>query len=118
MDRGYQIVEPEGLALLLGVPADFPVCVALLRWLIEEIELELGPALTGIELEVIRVDYQGAYPALGVHYREAVEDVAPMLEGAIERLLRDRPVAHFVDFLVRNPTDWAGISARLLTRQP
>ncbi|MDP2307876.1 MAG: hypothetical protein Q8P18_17755 [Pseudomonadota bacterium] len=114
MARGYQIIEPAGLDRLLGAPPSFPVGVALLYWLIEQLKLELGPRLDGLEVEVIRVEYHGAYPALGVHYREEVGDIAPLLERTIDRLLRDRPVASFVAFLVDHPADWGEVCTQLL----
>ncbi|MES2645038.1 MAG: hypothetical protein V4850_36465 [Myxococcota bacterium] len=116
MNRGFQIVEPEGLSKILGTPEDFPITVALLHWLIEQLKLELGAMLDSLELEVIWVEYLGAYPALGIRYLEEREDAAPLIESTIDRLLRERPVASFVDHLARYPSDWVAFSARLTAR--
>lgn len=115
MKKTYQIVEPVVLSELLGEPRAFEVTIALLSWLVDLTNKELKDQLQGAEVEVIRAEYHGPYPAIGVCYESATaSDLGPLVEATIARMLRDRAAQDFVDFLGRVTTDWRREAERLV----
>jgi hypothetical protein len=115
MKKGYQLIEPELLAGLVAAPKTFDLSIALLAWVVEVVRAELGDRLKGVELEIIRVEYFGAYPAIGIHYSAAdIDDVGPLVEATIVDLVTQRPVADFVSFLMRTPRNWREEAEALL----
>jgi hypothetical protein len=115
MKKGYQIIEPPSLSGLFPRTASFDVTVALLSWLVETLRVELNDRLGGAEIELIRAEYQGAYPAIGIHYpAEEGEDLGLVVETAITELLRQRSMADFVSFLARARTDWRKVTDDLV----
>jgi hypothetical protein len=115
--KGYQVIEPTALAPLLSDPSNHVLAVMTLSWLIEQLQGTLGGQLEGVSLEVIRVEYHGAYPALGVHYTSESSDLGPVIEACVEGLLRDRSVGDLVEYVVRRRVDWAERTATLLLRE-
>lgn len=119
MKKGYQIIDAAGLKRLLAVTTSFDLTIALLSWLVELLHGELRERLTGVEIEIIRAEYYGPYPAIGIHYpMQDTNDVGPLVETTIEELLKQRPVADFSAFLARTPTDWRKATDDLIGRQP
>ena len=116
MTDGYQVVEPQGLLPLYGQRRNFAFAVAAFEWLIGAVRKDLGDRLLGVSLRVIRVEYLGAYPALGIHYDEGVPDVQVLVEEACERALRTRPVSEFVEFLGTGDRDWTRLAEQLMSK--
>jgi len=115
MTRGYQIVEPELLAPLLSNPQQIDASLMVLAWLIGEVHRELNGQLEGVEIEIIRVEYMGAYPALGVWYsRAAMADLGKLIEQTTDRILKKKNVAEFAAFCAGTDTDWAAMRKRVM----
>lgn len=106
---GYQLIEPATLDRVFAVPGNFAIAVAMFHWLIDELHRELGDQLQGVTLQVVRVEYLGAYPALGLQYEREGHDVGPLVEQTIERILRSRPVASFAQFVGQSRLDWDAV---------
>ena len=114
MNIGYQLVEPPSVAALLAKSHSASITVALLTWLIEVASEELKDDLVDKQLAVIRAEYVGAYPAIGIHYGSpGATDFAPRLEATFARLLAERHVGDFVSFLSRSTTNWDAEAAAL-----
>lgn len=63
---------------LLGVSTSSEITIALLSWLVELVHTELKDRLCDVEIEVIGVEYLGAYPAIGIHYTTPeTDDLGP-----------------------------------------
>jgi hypothetical protein len=115
MKKGYQLIEPGSLSELLPLTSTFDVTIALLSWLVDVLRAELKERLGSAELQVIRGEYQGAFPAIGIHYRvDEGEDLGPVVEAAIRDVLSQRPTSDFVSFLARSRTDWRRMTNDLL----
>ena len=112
--EGYQIVEPGGLDGLIRQPRNNSLAVVVLSWVIEELRGLLGQKLDGVSLTVIRVSYVSEYPAIGVKYETEREDVGPLLEEAIERLLKESPVSRLITFITTQERDWGQATAGLM----
>jgi hypothetical protein len=68
-----------------------------------------------VELEVIRVSYQGEYPALGVHYKHRVhEDLGPLIESTADALLHERSISELVDAVAANGVSWRDVTETIM----
>ena len=114
MSEGYQVVEPECLSALTASPHQVEFAVAVLYWLQQALRAELGSRLEGVDIDIIRVEYHGAYPALGLKYREKVPAIGRLVEDAANRLLRNRSVADLSDFIARTDRNWGQLSRDLM----
>jgi hypothetical protein len=117
MTKGYQIVEPSALDSLLTVPSSHVFAMLILSWLCERLPHELPGHVHHVEFEVIGVSYMGSYPAIGIHYKEKnPQDVGPLVEAAIDRLLRDKPVLDLIKFIGAGKIDWSKATQNLIER--
>ncbi|NOJ95627.1 hypothetical protein HMI51_22170 [Corallococcus coralloides] len=114
--KGYQIIEPSSLGMLTACPDKHEFAVAMLQWLVQGLQVELKDQLRGVEISLIRVEYQGAYPALGVRYVNEPNDLGKLIEQTADRLLQERSVSDFAAFLVREKVDWARRTADLMSK--
>jgi hypothetical protein len=118
MKKGYQLIEPRLLDPLFKYPNQHVILVPLLFWLADEINLILRKESKEAVVEVIKEQYVGpGFPNLGVHYlnRENPEDVGPLIESTIERILSEKPIAEFVKFASQNVNvNWNETLAKLM----
>jgi hypothetical protein len=95
---GYTIVEPDSLGKWLGNVTNRPTLLALLTWLKHQLSDALRCEFPALKIEVIRVDYFGAYPAFGL---QGDEDVPPdfdeRLNGLVMGILSGSSIADFLD---------------------
>jgi hypothetical protein len=118
MSKGYQIIEPDTLVGLFADPKYFELSVALFTWLIERLREDLKEQLVPAELDIIRVEYCGAYPAIGIHYHDRnPNDLGPLVESTIAKLMSERPVLEFVSFVARSKLDWREVTDKLMKSQ-
>ncbi len=117
MKKGYQVMELSLLDPLFSQRKYFDFAIAIFYWLIRELHVELKDQLAGAQIEVIRVEYLGAYPALGIHYGNSgeVKDLEPLVEATIYRLLQEKPVIELVTFIAASGTDWKEVTTKLMT---
>jgi hypothetical protein len=118
MKKGYQLLEVRALDNFAKWPHQHILLVPILFWLVDEINLELKTELKNVQLEVIKAQYLGpAYPALGIHYfnRKNPDDVGPIVETAIERLLNKKSVFDFVKFAEKGNINWNEVLTKLMT---
>lgn len=93
MPGGYQLVEPAALSGLLARPRTGDLAAEVLGCVLACAREGLGDVLSreGAELEVVRVEFLGSYPALGLRYsREGMRDLGPTIESFVEELVRTR----------------------------
>lgn len=122
MEKGYRLIEPSGLSDIMANVKHHPIAVALLHWLIEELHDQMKNRLDGIELEVIQVNYHGAYPCLGAHYvrshRVDDDQLEKLIAMIANRLLDGHAVSRFTGFLARTDVDWKAVTERIMTPIP
>jgi hypothetical protein len=119
MKKSYQIIEPAALGTLLGKPKSFDFTLAILSWLIDLVRAELRDQLDGAQIELIRAEYHGAYPAIGIHYdRPEKEDLGPLVEATLSKLLQERTGLDFASWVVRADADWRKLTDDLLGAPP
>lgn len=114
MSKNYQIVEPPSLAGMFGAPRNFDIAVALFTWLIVLLREDLKEQLIGAELEVIRAEYHGAYPAIGIHYDTNPDDLGPLIEATVAKLLSERSVIEFISFVETSKIDFKEMTDSLV----
>lgn len=114
MPKGYQILELECIDALIVNPIQFGFSVAVLSWLIERLHVELAENLGGAELSIVRVEYLGAYPALGVAYGQISEDVGPLIQKTATELFQKCNVGEFVQFMLRKNVDWNAVASEIM----
>jgi hypothetical protein len=115
MERGYQIIEPTELNQLVRSPIHHELAVAIMYWLIPKVLSKIGGERENVELEVIRVSYQGTYPALGVHYKHRDHlDLGPLIESTVDALLHERPISELVDAIAASDVSWRDVTETLM----
>jgi len=83
--------------------------MAILLWLIECVDSDLKDELKDVSLEVVTAQYVGdGYPCLAIHYfnKENPQDVGPIVEAAVERLLDEKSVLDLVEFIATSNVNW------------
>ncbi|PHV35630.1 hypothetical protein [Janthinobacterium sp. BJB304] len=117
-NEGYEIYEPEVLGDWLGVVNNQAALVGFLMWLVEELKPLLLAKFPKLSLEVIKVEYLGTYPALGIKNSAdyAAVDVAVFMESAIGEILQRTSVSVFLEFLFGSDVDWSEVANRMLNR--
>jgi len=114
-DAGYTIIEPPSLEEWLGTVKNRAMLVALLSWLQLRLSETLKDNSPALRIDVIRVDYLGAYPALGVHGNNDVPaDIAERLNALTEQILSSSSVADFLNFALDDGIDWTVEAQTLL----
>jgi hypothetical protein len=107
MQRGYQIVEPTSLGLLIGNPSQAAVAVAILVWTIDRIKAQSPELFDGVEVKVIPATYLGTYPAIGVSYDHYItNDVGSMLAVAIDAFVGRVSFSDFLSFVDKSNVNW------------
>jgi hypothetical protein len=108
---GYQLIEPLSLGRFPCSMRSGSIVVAVLSWLIELIRVELGERLGPAKIELIQGEYFGIYPAIGIKYAtEEPEDLEPLVEEIVARLLKEKTMSDFIDYLMRTDCDWARVA--------
>ncbi|MEP6987731.1 MAG: hypothetical protein ABI970_19165, partial [Chloroflexota bacterium] len=110
MAKGYRIIEPIQIDPLLKYDRYHSHAMPIFYWLIGELYKELKDQLADVEIEVIKVEYMGAYPALGLYYEikpyEAPNfELEKTVEETANRLLRERPISEIINFIVASDVD-------------
>lgn len=110
MTKGYQVIYPDELAEL----KDDILCVAVLHWLVDRLKIEHGVLLSGIEISVIKVNYHGNYPAIGLHYGEQRDNREAEILAAISALLKAATVIDLIKFFTSVHETWEDVASSLL----
>lgn len=106
-DAGYTIIEPPSLERWLGTVKNRAMLVALLSWLRHRLSKALKDDSPALRMDVIRGEYLGAYPALGVHGTEDIPaDIPERLNALTEQILSSSSVADFLNFALDDGIDW------------
>jgi len=112
---GYTVIEPDVIGLWHGLVKNREMVVALLSWLAVYLQAVLINQDPGVKIEVIRVEYMGAYAAIGAQFSA---NVADDIEDQIEVLVRDRlektPVHEFLAYVFEGEVDWTEFTRTLL----
>jgi hypothetical protein len=117
MNKRYQLIEAVPIDSLSKSPNQQVILMPLLFWLANEINLILRRESMEAVVEVIKAQYIGpGFPTLGIHYfnRENPEDVGPLVESTIERILSEKPVSEFVKFASQSTVNWNETLAKLM----
>lgn len=115
MTDGYQIIEPDGLKALLGNPLHFEFAVAVLSWLIPQISAALGAHSNDITLEIIRVNYMGSYPALGVKYTNSkTPNFESRINSIVNDLLREKSASELITAISSSKRSWSEITKEIM----
>ena len=96
-------------------PVHHELAAAIMCWLIPQVLCRIGSERENVELEVVPVFYQSAYPALGVHYKHRDHhDLGPLFESAVDDLLHERPVSELVDAIVETNFSWRDVTEKAM----
>jgi len=109
MKKGYQLLVTPKLAGLQRQRFSHQPLMAILLWLIECVDSDLKDELKDVSLEVVTAQYVGdGYPCLAIHYfnKENPQDVGPIVEAAVERLLDEKSVLDLVEFIATSNVNW------------
>ena len=61
----------------------------------------------GVAVDVVKVEYLGAYPSLGVHYSdESQPNLDLYCERKIKELLEEKSVFYFISFVLNYEKPW------------
>ena len=117
--NGDQIVVPESLRYLLADSKYHEYAVLILHWLIPELYKELKDELKGVKVEVVKIEYLGAYPALGLQsetinpYNSRLDE---LVETTVEKLLRDKSIIEIIDFMTTDDVDWKDVTNNIMRK--
>lgn len=114
-NTGYEIFEPEIIGEWFSVIKNQSVLVALLTWIIDKIRISLIAQNQNLILELIKVEYHGCYPAIGIKVNETTPDnFIDVLEIFTREILHRTSVYDFLEFLFANDIDWVKVTKKLL----
>jgi hypothetical protein len=112
---GYTIVEPPSLEEYLVGIKNRAMLVALLTWLRYQLSNTLKDDFPALKIEVIKVEYQGVYPAFGLQGDDKLPpDFPERLNDLVERTLSDSSISDFLNFALNNNIDWTTEAQTLL----
>ena len=113
--NGCQLLEVEALENWLGTFNHRTFLIAVLTWLARKLTKNQF-VYPGVSVEVVQVEYSGAYPCLGVFYSaEDIPDVSDLLEKEIKDLLATTSVADFLEFVFSSHESWKDIEAKIMS---
>ena len=112
MKNGYLIVEPASLLSLFGNPKCADLAILVLHWAAKEIETRLDNK--SLIVEVIRVEYMGAYPALGVRGGVLPDGLENRIEEIVGDLLGESSVRTLISYATSANIDWRNFSKEVL----
>jgi hypothetical protein len=98
---GYQIIEIVAIDKLIVSQTSLHVQVSILLWLIDYTKRSLKR--DDIELTLIKVEYVGAYPAIGIKYiSQTSEDLEDVVTQEWETVLSSVTMKDFIEFIGLN----------------
>jgi hypothetical protein len=120
MSDGHHLIMDGSLEPILRAFKYSDFLIAIEHWLIQELNSELKKYLVGAQIEVIKIEYIGAYPGLGLRYKnpEAIYDLGPLLEVTIDRILKEKSMMDFISFLAAQKaigTDWNALTTKIMS---
>lgn len=116
-NSGYTLIEPEIIGEWLGTTSNQGMLVALLQWLVTHIKAESAEEFSSsrIEVEVLKVEYLGVYPTIGVHDDGNLsKEIVSKIEGIIVEKIKATPIVEFLQFALNSDRDWNSEAERLL----
>jgi hypothetical protein len=119
MSKGHQIIATYTLDLLVGRQRDNIFTVAVLHWLVQQLNSVLKEQLDGIQIEIVKLVHHSPhnkYPWIGIHYERPSEtpDIGPLVEETIDRLLEGATLLDFMRFISKSDKDWKAVTATLM----
>ncbi|MCA0457097.1 MAG: hypothetical protein LCI00_24210 [Chloroflexi bacterium] len=122
MTKGYRVIEPTLINSIIVDSKYHAYAVSVLFWLVEEIYKALKDQIDTFDIEVIKVEYMGAYPALGVQYqRKPFEAPNYSLEKLIEetsnRLLSEKSISELTKYIAASEVDWNEMASWVMTER-
>lgn len=114
-DIGYTIIELPSLGEWSVTVKNRGMLVALLTWLRHRLSEALKDDFPELRVDVIKVEYLGAYPALGIQRGDSVpSDIDARLNDLTERILLESSVTDFLNFALDDGIDWTAEAQTLL----
>ena len=114
MSEGYQVIESEELAPLIAKTSHDQFSVAILYWLVQQLNLRATGPLSNLHFEVIRVQYMSCYPAIGVKYALSdEEDREDVVLETIAEILDSTSLFEFVQHVITRDS-WNDVATDLL----
>lgn len=101
--KGYQLIEPFFLPELIRQDATLEVCIAVLCWLVDCLKKEEELKSLPIEIDLIKAEYMGAYPCIGIHYLDNSErDWGPEVTAKVESYFQKEYLPAYNNYLTEN----------------
>ncbi|MEP6987732.1 MAG: hypothetical protein ABI970_19170 [Chloroflexota bacterium] len=121
MSDGHHLIIAGNLDPILRAFKYSDFLIAIQHWLIQELNSELKYRLAGAVIEVIKVEYIGAYPGLGIYFGDLPDnpDLEPLVEVTIDRILKEKSMLDFITFLAAqkaNGTDWNALTTKIMSQ--
>jgi hypothetical protein len=114
-NAGYTVIEPPSLEEWLGTVKNRAMLVALLSWLRHRLSKALKDDYPALIIDVIKVEYLGVYPALGVHgTNDVAADIPERVNALTEQILSGSSVVDFLNFALDDGIDWTAEAQALL----
>lgn len=112
-DIGYTVIEPPSLDGWLGNVKNQALLVALLTWLKHRLSQALGGDFPLMQIDIIKVQYLGTYPALGL-CGDYPSDLPERIDVLVDRILQSSSVHDFMSFALEVDVDWDARARALL----
>jgi hypothetical protein len=102
--KGYQIIEDYTNSLeLTSEKIPKVVSLTILSLLIIELRNDENLKHLPIEIDLISVNYFGAYPSIGIHYKENIaEDLEAVVIRKIEKYFNEFSLKLFCESIIKN----------------
>lgn len=112
--KGYQVMVLPILDELFSNPTNFTFSIIIFDWLISE--MRKRGVLQGIDVEIIKVDYMGAYPCLGINYHDpntAINKEAS-IEETVRSILHQKTTYDFVQYVMSTSKNWDEMTKQIM----
>lgn len=107
IEKGYQVIEPSIVGKWLGTVKHEGILFCLLNWLVHLLLSNDYSKLSNVEIEVLCVEYDSKYPAIGVHYKNPEDqDLEEYITSRIEFYLTEKSVIDFLKYAFSKNESW------------
>jgi hypothetical protein len=98
--KGYQLIEHDTILSELLVSNE--VIIGISYWFVSLLREDVDLKHLPIEIDVIRANYHGRYPCIGIHYLEPINNVQEIVFRKLEQYYSDLQFAAFYDYIKKN----------------
>lgn len=118
MGKRYIVFELVQVDPLLGEVRNYGMVIAILSWLVIELEIELKDKLNDMKLGVIKTfgKFGGAYPGIAIYSDEMqyFDAEYTLIETTAEKILQEKSANELIRFIADSSEDWTTVASKVM----